>query len=397
MKAIMLVLDGLGVGAMADVTAIRPQDSDANTLAHVAAAVGGLNLPNLSSLGLGLIQPAKGLDDEIRPLASYGRANLGYAGADSYLGHQTLMGTIPALSEFTLMPSVSAEIEATLRQNGYAVRRYPADGHTLIVNEAVVIADNLEADAGQNINVTVGMAHISFDDALRIGQLVRSIVRVTRVIVFGGPGLSLSTILDNVETHGTQTGVNSPALGVYDENLVVRHMGYGVDPQLQIASILSNAGKRVSLIGKMADLIVCPHAYRNPVVATTDVVDEIIRGLREDSFDFLAATVQETDLAGHQGDSQRFASILHIVDNKLSALLPLLKEEDLLIITADHGNDPTLKSGMHTREQVPVLLYRAGKSPKQFEDRVSLADMAATVSADFNTPMPQDGTAIQIF
>lgn len=393
----MLVLDGLGVGAMADVPIIRPQDCGANTLAHVAEAVGGLALPTLSALGLGRIQPARGLDDDVTPLASFGRANLGYVGADSYLGHQTLMGTIPAASEFTLMQSASDQIEATLTRKGYSVRRFPEGGHTLIVNESVVIADNLEADPGQNINLTVALAHISFEDAIRIGQIVRDMVRVTRVIVFGGPGLTLGKILDHVETHGMQTGINSPALGVYDENLAVRHLGYGVDPQQQIASILSNANKRISLIGKMADLITCPQAYRNPAVATDAVMDEIIRGVRHDTFDFLAATVQETDLAGHEGDSQRLAHVLQLVDSRLKELLPLLDSEDLLIITADHGNDPTLKLGTHTREQVPVLVYQTERNPQAFEDRASLADVAATLSALFHTTMPQDGTPIPVF
>jgi phosphopentomutase len=304
------------------------------------------------------------------------------------------MGTIPVDANFTLIQSVSGEIENTLLREGFQVRRFPENGDILIVDDAVVIADNLEADAGQNINLTVALEEISFDKAVHIGQIVRGIVKVARVIVFGGPRLTLKKILENVERRDTQIGVNSPALGVYDENLQVRHLGYGVDPHRQLASILAHANKRVSLIGKMADLITCPNAYRKAVVPTRDVMSEIVTGLRDDSFDFLAATVQETDLAGHEGNPHRFAEVLLQVDKEVEVLISLFEKDDLLIITADHGNDPTFKSGTHTREQVPVLLYQPEHPPVSFKDRLSLADMAVTVSALFDIPPPQDGTAI---
>lgn len=395
MRVILLVLDGLGVGAMPDVPYTRPQDQGANTLVHTAEAIGGLDLPCLRDLGLGCIQPAPGLKSVATPLASYGRANLGYVGADSYLGHQELMGTIPRKARHALMREVSGEIEDALYRRGYAVRRLTPDGHILIVNEAVVIADNLEADAGQNINVTVGLAHIPFEEAVQIGQIVRQTVRVARVIVFGGPGLTLEQILARVETRrGGQVGVNSPALDVYDENLMVRHLGYGVDPARQIASILAASGLRVSLIGKMADLIICDPACRNAAVPTEEVMDAIMDGIQENTFDFMAATVQETDLAGHEQDAQRLARVLAVVDEKLTRLLPLLGEEDVLMITADHGNDPSHSPGMHTREQVPILFYRPGWPAEHWRDRKSLADIAATVSVLFQVTGSQDGEAM---
>lgn len=395
MRVILLILDGLGVGAMSDVNESRPQDKNANTLLHVAEAVGGFDLPNLSQLGLGWVAPASGLQKTAPPLASYGRANLGYDGADSYLGHQELLGTVPKSSQLTLFCEVSAEVESVLKSAGYEIRRYQDDSHILIVNDTVVIADNMEADPGQNINITVPIKEVDFEFALAIGQVVRDAVKVARVIVFGGPDLTHEKILQSIEKRANgQHGVLSPPLEVYDERLVVRHLGYGVDPNQQVASILADQGYRVSLAGKMADLIVCPSAERDGVVPTDEVMDVILGGMRNDTFDFIAATVQETDLAGHQGDSERVYHVLCQVDHKLSELLPLLNEEDVLIISADHGNDPTLGLGKHTREQVPVLIYQPGKPSTNFRDRDCLADIAATISAVFDVPMPQDGEAI---
>lgn len=395
MRAIMLVLDGLGVGAMDDVVHVRPQDKDANTLLHVAEAVGRLDLPVLNALGLGHIQPAPGLSDNRPALASFGQAALAYQGADSYLGHQELMGTIPLPAQFTLMQDVSDQIETALAAGDHTIRRLPDYPGLLVVDEAVVIADNLEADPGQNINVTAALAEIAFDAALRIGQIVRDIVQVARVIVFGGPELKLDKILSHIECHTNgQTGVNSPALHVYNEKLVIRHLGYGVDPTRQIASILADSGGRVSLLGKMADLIVCPQAQRDNAVPTLSVMQALLDGTRSGSFDFMAATVQETDLAGHEADPRRFASVLQQVDQGLEVLLPLLTADDVLIITADHGNDPTSLQPVHTRERVPVLVYQSGQSGRSLGLRTSLADMAATVAALFKVPMPQDGVSI---
>ncbi len=392
-RVILLVLDGLGVGAMDDVALDRPQDIGANTLKHVAEAVGGLDTPTLARLGLGCVEHAPGLSLAEPPLASYGRANLGYHGADSYLGHQALLGTLPLASEPALMVDAADRIDLALRQRGHDVARL--EGGVLVVDQAVVIADNLEADTGQNINLTVALAQLSFERALAIGAVVRDLVSVARVIVFGGPELTLDAILAQLERRPNgQVGINSPALGVYDERLVIRHMGYGVDPARQVASIAARAGKRVSLIGKMADLIACEPATRNPAVSTPAVMRAILDGTRDDTFDFLAATVQETDLAGHEGDPARYAAVLRQADEGIAALLPLLAPRDTLIITADHGNDPTRATGKHTREQVPILIYRPGHPAQPFADRSSLADIGATVAALLGVTATQDGLSI---
>ena len=92
-RVIVLVIDGLGVGAMPDVAEVRPRDVGADTLGHVVRAAGGLSLPNLERMGLGTIAPASGLRVERQPIAAHGVCALGYHGADTYLGHQVLMGS----------------------------------------------------------------------------------------------------------------------------------------------------------------------------------------------------------------------------------------------------------------------------------------------------------------
>ena len=397
MRVILLVLDGLGIGEMPDVAIERPQDRGANTLKSILQNAPHLCLDNLLGLGLGKIAAWDGLDaSSTVPLASYGRSRLAHKGADSYLGHQEIMGTIPKSTETTLMSQAAGRLEGQLMAAGYTVRR-PLDGkNLLLIDEAILIGDNLEADPGMNINLTVATDLIRFEDALRIGQIVRDAVNVTRVIVFGGPGIGVGDILRCVEERDNgQIGVNSPSLGVYNEHLQVQHMGFGVDPNQQAPSILMRIGIPVVLIGKMADLILCPGAIKNPVVRTTEVMEVLLQSYQEANDALIAATVQETDLAAHEGDSSKIAHVLEQVDRGLGVLLDRISKNDVLIICADHGNDPLVNVGRHTREETPLLIYQKGQAGMSLGTRDTLADIGATITHLFHSPSTQDGAVIQ--
>src|SRR5439155_21585200 len=139
--------------------------------------------------------------------------------------------TIPTAPPKTLLREAGPRLAAALEAAGYRVRRPLADLPLLLVDEAVVVADNIEADAGQIVNLTVPTGIIPFERALEIGGVVRAQLESSRVIVFGGPNVGVADILAQVEVRSNgQAGVNSPRLGVYDADLRVRHLGYGVDP-----------------------------------------------------------------------------------------------------------------------------------------------------------------------
>ena len=397
MRVVLLVIDALGIGAMPDVAQGRPLDAGANTLHSVLRANPGLEIGTLLRLGLGnlLEPPALVHPDPSHPLASYGICQLAYPGADSYLGHQEIMGTIPKPPVTTLMRQVAPQIEQRLLEAGYHVQRPLQGADLLMVEEALVIGDNLEADPGLNINLTVATDLIDFAEALRIGQIVRQCVRVSRVIVFGGPGIDIEHILRHAHQHPNgQMGIDSPAVGVYNENLLVQHLGYGVDPDQQAASIIAQAGLPVTLIGKMADLISCARANKDSLVPTTAVMQAVLAAFRAETEGLVAATVQETDLAGHSGDASRFGALLEVVDRGLAELLTELNEADMLIICADHGNDPFVHPGQHTREQVPLLFYQKGRHATPLGIRRTLADIGATLCYYFDLLATQDGTPV---
>jgi len=392
-RAVLLVLDGLGIGAMPDVGETRLQDTNANTLGCILQLKPQLHIPTLTKLGL--LNSLHHIQEKTSGmLASWGWCELAYQGADSYLGHQEIMGAIPLEPQKALMWAKVNEFEKILTDVGYHISR-PLPGKPLLcVNDAIIIGDNLEADAGQNINLTVCTDLIDFHEAIEIGKIIRRNVQVARVIVFGGPGLTLARILEHVEQRENgQVGVNSPAIGVYDENLHVKHMGFGVDPQFQAASIFAQANIPVFLDGKMADLIECEQAIRNPIVETNALLDCMSAQFNSIEVGFIASTVQETDLAAHGGETGRFAAILESVDIYLTGFLQQMQDEDLLIITADHGNDPGLKTGLHTREITPLLVFSPNLTAIPLGRRESLADVGASLVQYFNLPKTQNGKA----
>jgi phosphopentomutase len=390
-RAVLLVLDGLGIGAMPDVKNTRPQDVHANTLGCILRHRPGLEIPTLVNLGLLDCLNRKERQSK-KNSASWGWCKLAYQGADSYLGHQEIMGAIPLDPQKTLMWDKVDELEKILTEHADRVTRPLAGKPLLCVNEAIIIGDNLEADAGQNINLTVCTDLINFRKAVEIGMLVRRNVQVARVIVFGGPGLTLTKILEHVECRKNgQVGVNSPAIDVYNENLCVKHIGFGVDPRFQAASIVAHANIPVFLDGKMADLIECEEAERNPIVETQELLDCIQTQFHSIEKGLIAATAQETDLAAHGGETDRFADILETTDRFLTIFLPQMENEDLFIITADHGNDPGLRTGLHTREMTPLLVYSPSFHAMSLGMRECLADCGASLVQYFDLPKTQDG------
>lgn len=259
-RAILLVLDGLGIGAMDDA---EQRDRYANTLAHVLAQTGAL-LPNLIALGLTTV--AEERDPVPTPRAARGSVRLAHPGADTYLGHQELMGAPVDRVSLTLLEDRRDAVTGALRQAGLAVSDFGGGLPPIVAEQRVLIADNVEALAGLSINVTASLDEITFEELLRIGKVVRKIVPTPRVIVVGGRGFSFHQVREHVRPGAQgQVGVDTPALGVYDENFRVRHLGAELDQQGQLAERAARAGQEVMLLGKAADVVACSRADRDPV------------------------------------------------------------------------------------------------------------------------------------
>lgn len=395
-RFVVLVIDSFGVGAMKDVTLVRPQDAGANTCGHILGELPQLQLPTLEKMGLinalgytpGVMKPAES--------AVWGVAELQHEGGDTFMGHQEILGTRPQAPLRMPFSEVIDRVEQALKAAGWLVeRRCGNDLAFLWINGAVAVGDNLEADLGQVYNVTANLSAIPFDEVLKIGRVVREQVQVGRVIVFGGLLQDSQRILDAAETIEERfIGINAPRCGAYESGFQVRHMGYGVDEQVQVPQKLHEAGVPTVLVGKVADIVSNPHgrSWQN-LVDSQQIMDITLNEFNAESTVFICTNIQETDLAGHAEDVTRYAERLQLVDLNLSHLLDAMNPDDCLIVMADHGNDPTIGHSHHTREVVPVLVYQQGLGPAQLGVRPSLSDVGATVCEFFGAPLPQNGTS----
>ncbi|MFD8968396.1 phosphopentomutase [Streptomyces sp. NPDC059568] len=382
-KTVVLVIDGFGIGAMPDAGVLRPGDLAADTCGHVLdhgrTALGRpLRLPALGSLGLGLVRPHRDLARATALPVAVGRAALGYPGADTFAGHQTMMGADFSRVTVARLGEHLDEVASALEAAGHRVER-PAGRPLLLVDGSVLVHDNLEADPGINWNVSGRLTDLPFDRILAIARTVRTVAPVARVIAVGGhaDGPLGAYVRDG---DGGTVGLDTPASGFYrNGGLEVRHLGADLDHTRQLPELAARAGIPVTLVGKAADILVCGTAVRRPAVGTADVLAYTLESVRAPGAGLVVANVQETDLAGHQQDAERYGRILERADAGLAALIGLLdRPGDRLIVTGDHGNDPTIGHAHHTREYVPVLMYRPGTAGTELlPDAPTLADVSA--------------------
>ncbi len=218
---------------------------------------------------------------------------------------------------------------------------------------------------------------ISFDDAIKIGRIVREQVQVGRVITFGGLLTDSQRILDAAESkEGRFIGINAPRSGAYDNGFRVVHMGYGVDEKVQVPQKLYEAGVPTVLVGKVADIVNNPYgvSWQN-LVDSQRIMDITLNEFNTHPTAFICTNIQETDLAGHAEDVARYAERLQVVDRNLARLVEAMQPDDCPVVMADHGNDPTIGHSHHTREVVPVLVYQQGMIATQLGVRTTLSDV----------------------
>lgn len=392
-RVIILILDSLGVGYMSDAKDYHPQDVGANTFSHILDKVPSLQIPTFERLGINKILQHPNLKS-MGNIASYGVCNLMHQGADSFEGHNEIMGTKPKRTYLAPFIENMDEVKQALEKAGYKVAIPNPELPYLLVNDFVIVADNIETDYGQIYNVSAPLDYISFDDVLKIGQCVRQHVKVNRVIALGGENVTPEHLQNSVERREDGlVGVNSPKSNVYKQGYQVRHLGYGISPEHQLPTLAIKAGLEVSLVGKMQDVIYCEGANKFPGVDTDQVMQGILSEMDHVQHGVIAATVQETDLAGHAQNPLRYANRIEVVESYLPHILEKMNDEDLLIMSADHGNDPTIGHNQHTREKTYLLAYHKKLTPVHLGERKTLSDIAATAADYLGLANIENGTS----
>lgn len=392
-RFIVIVLDSYGVGYMDDVLEVRPRDFGANTCKHIIDKVPYLKLENLEKLGLMNALGENYGEMKMNPEAVFGKSKLMHHGGDTFLGHQEIMGTRPVKPLIAPFSHYIDKVYEELIKEGYKVEKIGDNIQYLWVNDCVAVADNLETDLGQVYNVTTTFQKISFEEELKIGEIVRKVVEVERVIVFGGTEATIESIkAAKEEKEGEYVGINAPKSKVYEKGYMVRHLGYGINPETQVPTILGKNNIPVVLVGKVADIVFNDKgkSFLN-LVDTSRIFDITLEEMDKLEKGFIAVNIQETDLAGHAENPERYAQILKLSDGYIGKIMEKMNGNDILVVTADHGNDPTIGHSQHTRENVPILIYRKGLKAVNIGHRETMSDIGATAADYFKVEMPENG------
>jgi len=369
-RATIIVLDGLGAGHAPD--AAEFGDEGSNTLGHTANAVGGLKAPNLQALGLGNIGEIEGLAPAESPGASYGLMVERSAAKATLAGHWEMMGLV---LEDPLPTYPNGFPERVLRrfedETGRGVLgNKPASG-TQIIEELGPEQERtgdwiLYTSADSVFQVAANTAVIPLEELYEACQKAHK-------MLIGEGEIMVERVIAR-PFHGEP--------GAYERENENRH-DYGITPPSETyLDRIEAAGHSTVAVGKIRDIFdgkgITEHF---PAPPDDDAkVDAILEALGCDKSGLVFANLVDFDAKyGHRRDPEGMAENIRRFDDRLPGLLAALTEEDLMIITADHGNDPTFKGTDHTRERVPLLVV--GAEPHDLGVSDGFSDVGATVAA----------------
>jgi len=370
-RIILIVLDGVGVGALPD--AVQYGDQKAATLQHVAESAGGLSLPHLEQLGLGYIVSVKGVAKVVSPHGCWGKMAEQSPGKDSVTGHWELAGVVLD-HPFSVYPNgFPAEIISAFAS---------ATGLNPLGNVAASGTDILRDLGEKHLQTGRPIVYTSSDSVFQIAAHEDII-----------PPEQLYSICQQTEKillpYDVCRVIARPFKGTCAADFY-RTSGRHDFPRkplnATVLELLQQQGLSTCGIGKIGDLFAgeglthsCPtNGNIDGMRQTLQCLDEINRGL------IMTNLVDFDMLYGHRLDGAGFALALQQFDSWLPTLLDQLSLDDLLIITADHGCDPTTPGTDHSREYVPLLLSSpAISAPQSLGVRRSFADVGATVADNF--------------
>ncbi len=340
-RAIVLVMDGCGVGALPDADLYG--DEGTNTLAHLADAVGGLELSWLQSLGLGSITPIRGVPPAASPVI-HGRLRPLGPGKDSICGHWELMGVLAAHAAPTYPEGFPGDVIELLRA---------ATGHELICNRPDSGIAAIEEFGGEHLRSGALIAYTSQDSVL---QLAAHVERVPVDELYRACAAARAAMTGE---HAVGRVIARPFTG--SEGAFERtdgRMDFAVEPPSRsYLQELQDGGVEVDGVGKIRDLFAGVGVTRSHPGATNEQAFASVERLLDDLEEGLVfVNLVETDQNyGHRKDISGFERALREIDARVGGLMEVLREGDLLVVTADHGVDPTHPGTDHTREYAPLL------------------------------------------
>src|SRR3989454_212399 len=366
-RACVIVLDAVGAGELRDAAEYGEEGS--TTLGTAARAVGGLDLPNLDALGLGNIKPLEGCPPQAGAPAVAGRLVERSKGKDTTAGHWELMGIV-TVQPFPLYPHGFPHdvIDPFMHRTGRGVLgNRPASG-TEIIQEL----GEEHQRTGKWIVYTSGDSVFQIaahEEAVPLEELYEA-SRIAREILTGKHAVGRVIARPFIGTPGNYERTPNR----HDFSLEPRRPNY--------LSLIRDAGAKVHGVGKIGDIFAgCDIDESHPTKSNVEGIAQTERLLRELDEGFVFVNLVETDMLwGHRNDPINFHRCLQDFDRRLPDLLDALRPGDLLIITSDHGCDPTTPSTDHSREHALLLAYVQGKNAAGRIHEGEFADVGATVS-----------------
>ena len=377
-RACVIVLDAVGAGELPDAAAYG--DEGSNTLGNVARAVGGLDLPSMEALGLGNVEPLEGCPPQPGAPAVAGRLVERSKGKDTTTGHWELMGVVTA-QPFPTYPHGFPHdvIDPFMHRTGRGVLgNKPASG-TEIIQEL----------GEEHQRTGKWIVYTSADSVFQIAAHEETVpleelyeaCRIARELLTG--------------KHAVARVIARPFVGEPDNYTRTpnRH-DFSLEPRRpNYLTLLRESGLKVYAVGKIGDIFAgCDIDESFPTKSNIEGIQQTERLLRGLDEGFVFVNLVETDMLwGHRNDPVNFHRCLQDFDRRLPDLLDALRPGDLLILTSDHGCDPTTPSTDHSREHAMFLAYVEGRNAAGRVYEGEFADVGATVNAWLNGKAPSRG------
>ena len=384
-RVILLVIDSAGIGALPDASAFGDV-MECNTIANVAKYSGGLNLPIMQKLGLGNLAEIKGVLPIENSIGSYGIMKEISLGKDTTTGHWEIAGLILEKPFKTYPNGFPQElIELFIKKTGCKniLGNYPASGTKII------------EDLGEQHQKTgFPIIYTSADSVFQIACHIDTIPLETQ---YKWCEIAREILTDEYNISRVIARPFETVDGKFKRISAARHDYSLVPPSDTMLNLIEQNGGIVYGIGKIEDIFVKSGITKAAHTGSNkEGLELTLKAIEQNNLqkELVFVNLVDTDmLYGHRNDVEGYKNALEEIDKYLAKIISIMKSDDLLIVTADHGCDPTTPGTDHTREQVPLLVYGENIVPENLGVRESFADISATILKYFEIENNLSGTA----
>ena len=380
-RAIVIVLDGVGAGANPDADVYG--DAGASSLEHCAQTIGGLSLPNLGAIGLGNITPILGTPPTNDVRGSYGRMASAAAGKDSTTGHWEMMGVVLQKPLPTYPHGFPADVVSEFEQK---------IGRKVIGNVVASGTEIIKQLGEEHVRTGYPILYTSADSVFQLAAH-QEVIPLDELYAMCETARSMLTGDNAVGRVIARPFIGTPGNFTRTEH----RRDFSLAPLgTTLLDLLKDAGKEVVGIGKIEDLFAGRGlTQRDHTETNRDGMAATLRWLQQDFEGLLFVNLVEFDMLwGHRRDSEGYAQALRDVDAWFAQVQQVMRPDDMIFFTADHGVDPTYRGTDHTRECVPLLAYgQPIRSGINLGTRSTFADLGQSIAQVFGVGPLAFGTS----